>query len=547
MKNPVDIDIGCVVEVDGERVLVELSVDTTRALVGDYHPGQLGSHIKIPFRDHSVIAIVSSVKVVTGASCSFPQDRGSDLGHKLADCILVGILDRNRKFSRGVMVYPNVGQKVKMVGPDEVKDILSEFIDFGFSFGRPTQALDERAYIQVDRFFGQHTAVLGATGSGKSCTVVSILQQAIKKYPDTHIVVLDLHGEYASAFPDDVLLINPDKVRLPYWLLTFDEFLDLTVDMSEVAAKNQITVLKDAIVRARQGTDKAERLGFGNAVTVDSPIFYEMDELLGQIRNWNIQMITDGKGELIPGPLNGTFDRFLIRFDSKLSDPRFDFMFGQTSYTGASTLPDLLKEYLSIDTGKRMTVIDLSGIPTEAVQVVAAVVSRVVFEFNLWNPERERFPILLVLEEAHNYVPVRTDGRPAPARAAVERIAKEGRKYGIGLVVVSQRPKELSETVLSQCNTFVAMRLTNPDDQNYVRHLVPDSLAGLMNMLPALRTGEALILGDSVALPTRVMIDLPHPLPDSRDVEYARWWSDGIKEMDVDRVVKRWRARRKDL
>jgi len=170
-----------------------------------------------------------------------------------------------------------------------------------------------------------------------------------------------------------------------------------------------------------------------------------------------------------------------------------------------------------------------------------------VFEFNLWNPERDRFPVLLVLEEAHNYVPNRQDVRFTAARTAIERITKEGRKYGIGTVVVSQRPKELSETVLSQCNNFVAMRLTNPDDQDYVRRLVPDSLSGLMSMLPALRTGEALILGDCVALPTRVMVDCPDPKPMSSDVEYAKWWTSGIKEMDVDRIVKRWRARRKDL
>jgi DNA helicase HerA-like ATPase len=222
-------------------------------------------------------------------------------------------------------------------------------------------------------------------------------------------------------------------------------------------------------------------------------------------------------------------------------------MFSPTTCTSNDSLIQLLRDFLSIDTGSQMAIVDLSGIPSEAIGVVAAVVSRIVFEFNFWNPERDRFPILLVLEEAHNYVPNRTDYKLQAAKVAIERITKEGRKYGIGTIVVSQRPKELSETVLSQCNSFIAMRLTNPDDQAYVRKLVPDSLAGLMDMLPALRTGEALMLGDFVALPTRVMIDCPEPKPKSSGVEFAKWWANGIKDMDVDRVVRRWRARRRDL
>jgi hypothetical protein len=206
-----DVDIGRVIEVNGERALVELHVDPTVALADDYYPGQPGSHVKIAVRDRSVVGIVSSISADSHRLSSATHDPACPpADRKVADCILIGTMDSNGAFVRGVAVYPTVGQLVKMVSPDELKGIFSEFNEYEFSFGRPSQAVDQRAYINVDRFFGQHIAVVGSTGCGKSCTVVSILQQAIRKYPDTHIVVLDLHGEYASAFPENVTLIEAD-------------------------------------------------------------------------------------------------------------------------------------------------------------------------------------------------------------------------------------------------------------------------------------------------------------------------------------------------
>ncbi len=527
-----EVNIGYVVEVKGERVRIELTADTTRPLLGDYYPGQPGSYVKIPFHGLKIIGVVSGVKIEEG---------------KVADCVLLGTLDRSGKFGRGVLVYPTVGQPVQPVTAEELNSIFSEFIEFGFSFGHPSGAENERVYINVDRFFGHHIAVLGSTGSGKSCTVASILQQVVKRYSNAHIVVLDLHGEYAAAFPGEANLIQSESAEVPYWVLNFDEFVDLLIDPNEPTAKNQITVLRDSLIRARQAWDTREKLSLGSLITADSPVYFDFDDMLSMIREWNIQMVYNAKGELEEGPLYGAFEKFLIRLDSKLSDPRYDFMFKPTTYTSSASFPDLLRSYLSINSPHRITIFDLSGVPSEAIEVVVAVVVRLVFEFNLWNPEREKCPILLVLEEAHNYVPSKMEGKFTAARQAVERVTKEGRKYGVGLIVVSQRPKELSETVLSQCNTFIAMRLTNPEDQNYVRRLVPDSLAGLMEMLPVLRTGEALILGEAVAMPTRTMIDLPEPKPMSGDIEFDHWWSAGPAELDIAQVVKRWRARRRDI
>jgi uncharacterized protein len=542
-KREADVNIGNVIEVSGEKVRVELTADTTKPLIGNYYPGQPGSHLKIPFRGYSIIGITSIIKMDP------PNGYGNSNGdrRKIVECILIGTIKPNGKFVRGVAMYPNVGLPAQMVTANELDKIFAEYRHFDYSFASLAENEEQRVYVNIDNLFGHHLAVVGSTGCGKSCTVASLLQHAIKKYPNTHIIVLDLHGEYAAAFPNNVSVIEADKVELPHWLLNFDEFVDLDVDLTEMTAKNQITVLRDAMLRARQGTDSDQKLGLGASLTVDSPVFYNIEEMISLIRNWNIQMVYNDEGRLEPGPLHGVFDRFLIRFDSRMSDPRFKFILHPEKFSNDSSLIDLLKEHLSLNNGNRMTIIDLSGIPSETIGVVVAVISRVVFEFNLWNNEREKLPILMVYEEAHNFVPrQRNLGFPS-ALKAVERIVKEGRKYGIGAVFVSQRPNELSETVISQCNNFIAMRLTNPDDQNYVRRLVPDSAAGLMGMAPALRTGEALLLGDAVVVPTRVLIDLPNPKPKSSDVEFAKGWTEGSSQMDVGRVVKRWRTRRRDL
>jgi len=282
-----NIEIGYVIEINGERALVALTVDATSPVVDNYYPGQPGSYVKISFPGHRVIGLVSSIKMENGPGAQ----------RAVADSVLLGTFDDNGKFVRGVSVYPNVGQKVYLVTAEELNQIFSEYIEYGFSFGRASGVNGQRVYVQVDKFFGQHIAVLGTTGCGKSCTVVSILQQAIKKYPETHIIVLDLHGEYAAAFPDGVNIINSDNLELPYWLLNFDEFVELTVDPTESTAKNQITVLRDSLMRARQAWDTRERLGFGNLITADSPVYFDLDDMISMVRDWNIQMVYNAAGE----------------------------------------------------------------------------------------------------------------------------------------------------------------------------------------------------------------------------------------------------------
>jgi DNA helicase HerA-like ATPase len=246
---------------------------------------------------------------------------------------------------------------------------------------------------------------------------------------------------------------------------------------------------------------------------------------------------------MVKGPLTGAFDNFLMRLDSKLNDVRYDFLLNPKERNNSDSLSTLLRDFVGLGEPKvAVTVIDLSSVPFDVRPTVAAQIGRLAFEFNYWNPEYRDFPITLICEEAHAYIPRESASQFAGARKSMERIAKEGRKYGVGLAVVSQRPHEVSETVLSQCGTFICLRITNPDDQAYIRKLVPESEGDLVSVLAGLGRGEALILGEAVPLPTRLHFDKPIPPPNSDDIDFYATWRDGPEDLNVDAIVNRWRT-----
>jgi DNA helicase HerA-like ATPase len=240
----------------------------------------------------------------------------------------------------------------------------------------------------------------------------------------------------------------------------------------------------------------------------------------------------------------GDFDRFLVRLESRMNDVRYDFLLKPKVRTNSESLVPMLRDFVGLGAQKKaaVTVIDLSSVPFDVRPTVAAQIGRLAFEFNYWNPKYREFPILLMCEEAHAYIPRASDSQFAGSRKSMERIAKEGRKYGVGLAVVSQRPHEVSETVLAQCGTFICLRITNPDDQAYVRSLVPESEGDLVSVLAGLGRGEALVLGEAVPLPTRLQFDRPNPTPNSDDVDFYTNWKDGPADLDVDAIVNRWRS-----
>ena len=273
---------------------------------------------------------------------------------------------------------------------------------------------------------------------------------------------------------------------------------------------------------------------------MDTPIYFSLDDVLMKVRAKNTERVGSRDKQ---GPMLGNFDRFLMRIESKLNDARYDFLLKPTSRNTSASLSDLLRDFVGLGTKKAaVTVIDLSSVPFDVRPTVAAQIGRLAFEFNYWNLLYRDFPILLMCEEAHSYIPRSSASQFSGSRKSMERLAKEGRKYGVGLAVISQRPHEVSETVLAQCGTFICLRITNPDDQGYVRRLVPESEGDLVSLLAGLGRGEALVLGEAVPLPTRVQFERPSPTPNSDDVDFYAKWKDGPEDLDVDEIVKRWRS-----
>ena len=407
--------------------------------------------------------------------------------------------------------------------------------------------------LDPTNLFGRHAAILGQTGAGKSWTVASLVQKAVAVMPNAHIIILDLHGEYCwkredgnqhYAFSEGIVRhVDARDLEIPYWLMTYAELCDLLIDRTEQAAHNQTAYFRDTLRTLREKEKASLEL---ERVTVDTPVYFSLGELVEAVKTKNSEMVPGANNRQKQGNMFGAFDRFLVRLESRMNDSRYDFLLKPRFRTSSDSLGALLRDFVGLGTPKvAITVIDLSSVPFDVRPTVAAQIGRLTFEFNYWNPKYREFPILLMCEEAHVYIPRDNESQFAGSRKSMERIAKEGRKYGVGLTVVSQRPHEVSETVLAQCGTFICLRITNPNDQGYVRSLVPESEGDLVTLLAALGRGEALVLGEAVPLPTRLQFRRPSPEPNSDDVNFYEKWRNGPDDMDVDRIVKRWRSQEK--
>jgi DNA helicase HerA-like ATPase len=503
-----------------------------------YLAGQIGAFVSIPVGKTSVIGMIGRVRV-SGYSDS-THTVGSTSAEiakakKEMEIQLVGSVV-NGRFEKGVASFPPIGADVFMTDDSDMTTLFSAYAQFGFAIGDISGFMGERQYIDPNKFFGKHDALLGSTGSGKSTAVASILQK-VQMFTNTHVIILDIHGEYKAAFRDFGNIINITDLELPHWFMNFEEMRETFVDESEPSAQSQEMVLKDLVLNAK----KVKNQTIQQFITIDAPVYYDLNEVRAKFQFYDTERITGyGGGQSREGPFFGHFTRFLVRLDSRMTDKRYEFMFKPKKFKDSIAIKDVISRIFGLDNKKQITVLDLSGVPFDIVNIIVSLLARMVFDFNFWNKSKSDFPVLLVFEEAHNYLPQVATAHNRAARRTVERIAKEGRKYGVACMIVSQRPSEVSETILSQCNNFITLRLTNPTDQNYVKKLVPDSFSGLFDILPTLRPGEALIIGDSTPLPVRVLLDYPAPPPDSADIKFYDKWVASEKETNVSDVVERW-------
>lgn len=570
-----NLEIGAVIEVDGTHIVAELDpkiTELTRVYGGVIYPiGQFGSIIKIHFGARLIFGYVGRLRMKS----EYEREKGlapeSGGTARIIEADLFGegewTFDQSAwklEFERGVTTFPLPQQKVYLTPRAELGFIYGEGTGSTILLGEHVGSGGTPCYAEMNDLLGKHTAILGSTGAGKSGTVAAVLHSILDRGKDAshqkwhpQIVVLDPHNEYGTAFPSHVrLCTDEDSLLLPYWLLNLEETASLFVGKAEEAATSQTNIVMNALLKARQ--QGATELGLDvSSITVDSPIPYFIGDPYGLDELGNKKGARDNERGFV-GAVNSLrpegsdkkkhegYTKVIRKVESLCRDSRKAFMMKE--WDGQNDpLTSVVKQF--IGDSDPIRIVDLSGVPNEVAGAASSAIARTLFSVKLWQSreERESNPVLLVCEEAHRYVPNRGEAQYEAAQDAIRKLAKEGRKYGIGLMLVSQRPSEVEATVLSQCNSWIVLRITNDSDRSHVQGVLPDSLAGLTKVLSGLRRREAIFVGQAAVLPSRILIrDLVKdgkPLPRSQDIDFDKGWqSDPITDQHLSEVGKRWRV-----
>jgi len=492
---------------------------------------EMGALVKLQTRASMVYGMVNALRVPL-PSLSAPED---DL--KIAEIELLGEMLRDAAgnysgFQRGVSVFPALESPVYLALPNDLAQVYAPRGTASVPVGSLYQASGVPAYLLIDDLMGKHFSIVGTTGSGKSCAVVMILRAVIDRNPNAHIILLDPHNEYARAFTDRAVVLSPDSgLRLPYWLFNFEELVEIVLGSDGVDLE-QRKILGETVLAAKQAN--FEKAGLGKAGTVDTPIPYRMSDALGYLDK--------AMGALNRPESVAAFQTIKARILALQADVRYNFVFG-SSLSLRDEMSEILANLFRIPVkGRPITILDVSAIPSEVLNVIVSLVCRLTFDFAMWS--EATIPITIVCEESHRYAPRDKELGFEPTKRALSRIAKEGRKYGVSLCVVTQRPSDLAPSLLSECNTMFALRMTNHDDQDIVRDSLSEASHGLMNFLPALRNGEAIAVGEGVSMPMRICFELlpENSRPKSSTASFTdAWLHDVDDQASVRRTVERWR------
>ncbi|MEO5586677.1 MAG: DUF87 domain-containing protein [Novosphingobium sp.] len=525
--------IGIVLEIAGSGSQIAIDLQRLQECAKDEDPsialsGQVGSQIKIKVGNGWLLASVRTQR----------QDSTTP-GGILAAIDFLGEGDEERLtgrihgFRRGVTSYPIPGALVYPATSKDLREIYAGDGRTSIQVGTVFPTKDIRAGLYIDALLGKHFALLGSTGTGKSTSAALILHRICEAAPPGHIVMIDPHGEYASAFRNTGIILDVSNLQMPYWLMNFEEHCEVFLTSSGDARQEDADILAKCLLQARSKNRLAESIG---KITVDTPIPYLLSDLTSIIQN--------EMGKLDKATSSAPFMRVKGKIDELKADPRYQFMF--SGMLVGDTMADFITKIFRMPTdGRPISIIDVSGVPSDVTSTVVALLSRMVFDFAIWAREEKPRPILLVCEEAHRYVPNEKNADGSSVGRILSRIAKEGRKYGISLGLITQRPSDLAEGVLSQCGTIISMRLNNDRDQAFVKAAMPEGARGFLDSIPALRNRECIICGEGVSIPIRVAFDNLEEFkrPASADPSFSELWqSNGGEEDMVQRTVQRWRA-----
>ncbi|GLH76200.1 ATPase [Bradyrhizobium sp. SSBR45G] len=528
---------GRVISVRGSQARVgillqpkQMSVSEIRATVGRF--------ISIRCPSATIIAIITEV---TSEDMSHGDEYVATASVDLLGEIL-GPAERP-KFQRGVTHYPTIGDAVDMITSQELRTIYTPTAGDHIDIGALQQDNTVRACVNVEEMLSKHFAVLGSTGVGKSTGVSLLLNEILKARPNLRIFLLDVHNEYGRCFGEKALVLNPRNLKLPFWLFNFEEIVDVLFG-GRPGVPEELDILAEVIPLAKgiyTQYQNSDRIGLKRidpktvGYTVDTPVPYRLVDL--------INLIDERMGKLENRSSRIIYHKLISRIETVRNDPRYAFMFDNAN-VGGDTMAEVISHLFRLPAnGRPMTVMQLAGFPAEVVDSVVSVVCRMAFDFGLWSDGVS--PLLFVCEEAHRYASADRSIGFGPTRKAISRIAKEGRKYGVYLGLVTQRPAELDATIISQCNTLFTMRLANERDQSLLRSAVSDAAANLLSFVPSLGTREVLAFGEGVALPTRLRFkEVPlHQLPRSEaTIATVRSVNAGHDMHFVSAVLERWRG-----